>query len=45
VIDLYSHFADASGELMQELTKDGVHLNDQGYERWVQFEKAILEGL
>jgi lysophospholipase L1-like esterase len=45
VIDLYTHFADASGELMQELTKDGVHLNDQGYERWVQFEKAIIEGL
>jgi lysophospholipase L1-like esterase len=45
VIDLYTHFADASGELMQELTKDGVHLNDRGYERWVQFEKGIIESL
>jgi lysophospholipase L1-like esterase len=45
VIDLYAQFADANGELPKELTKDGVHLNDKGYEKWVDFEKPIIEGL
>ena len=45
VIDLYSQFADAEGQLTKELTKDGVHLNDKGYEKWVNFEKVILESL
>ena len=45
VIDLYAQFADANGELIKELTIDGVHLNDKGYEKWVNFEKPIIEGL
>lgn len=45
VIDLYSQFADAEGQLTKELTKDGVHLNEKGYEKWVKFEKVILESL
>lgn len=45
VIDLYSQFVDANGELTKELTKDGVHLNDKGYEKWVGFEKNIIERL
>lgn len=45
VIDLYAQFVDAYGELPRELTKDGVHLNDNGYEKWVNFEKSIIEGL
>lgn len=45
VIDLYSQFVDAEGELTKELTKDGVHLNEKGYEKWVNFEKVILESL
>ena len=32
VVDLYAQFVDAQGELPSELTKDGLHLNDKGYE-------------
>ncbi|AXP81922.1 GDSL-like Lipase/Acylhydrolase [Mariniflexile rhizosphaerae] len=45
VIDFYDQFVDTNGELIKELTKDGVHLNDKGYETWVNFEKPIIEGL
>lgn len=45
VIDLYTQFADANGELPKELTKDGVHLNEKGYQKWVDFEKPIVEEL
>ncbi|APA01004.1 GDSL-type esterase/lipase family protein [Flavobacterium commune] len=45
VIDLYSQFVDAQGELPAELTKDGIHLNDKGYAKWINFEKPIIERL
>lgn len=45
VIDLYAQFVDTHGELPKEFTKDGVHLNDKGYEKWINFEKSIIEGL
>lgn len=45
VVDLYAQFVDAEGELPAELTKDGLHLNDKGYEKWVNFEKPIIERL
>ncbi|MFC3563017.1 GDSL-type esterase/lipase family protein [Pedobacter jamesrossensis] len=45
VIDFHAHFKDDNGELPQELTNDGVHLNDKGYAKWVSFEKAIIEGI
>lgn len=45
VIDLYKAFVDKHGELKKELTPDGVHLNEQGYKRWVTFEKPILQSL
>lgn len=45
VIDLYAQFVDAEGKLPTELTKDGVHLNDKGYEKWINFEKPIIERL
>jgi lysophospholipase L1-like esterase len=45
VIDFYAQFVDTNGELIKELTKDGVHLNDKGYETWVHFEKPIIERL
>lgn len=44
VIDIYAQFVDSNGELIKELTKDGVHLNNNGYEKWVNFEKPIIEG-
>ena len=45
VIDLYTQFVDENGEMIQALTKDGVHLNDKGYAKWVAFEKPIVTGL
>ncbi|MES2573806.1 MAG: GDSL-type esterase/lipase family protein [Bacteroidota bacterium] len=45
VIDLYAQFVDAQGELPHELTQDGVHLNEKGYQKWVRFEKPIIDRL
>ena len=44
-IDLYAQFVNEKGELLRKFTKDGVHLNDLGYEKWVDFEKSIIERL
>ncbi|MEY2977951.1 MAG: SGNH/GDSL hydrolase family protein [Prochlorotrichaceae cyanobacterium] len=33
-LDLYSHFADARGEMRPELTTDGLHLSAMGYGIW-----------
>jgi lysophospholipase L1-like esterase len=33
-LDLYPLFTDASGNLRQDLSTDGLHLNDQGYLVW-----------
>lgn len=45
VLDLYSQFADANGDLPKEFTVDGVHLSDKGYEKWINFEKPIIDAL
>ena len=45
VIDLYAQFVDINGNLINELTRDGVHLNDKGYNKWVNFEKPLIEEL
>jgi len=45
VIDLYAQFVDEKGELFRQFTKDGIHLNDLGYRKWVDFEKPIFERL
>jgi lysophospholipase L1-like esterase len=45
VIDLYSQFVDSNGDLIKELTVDGVHLSDKGYQKWVEIEKTLIEGL
>ncbi|MFA9188358.1 GDSL-type esterase/lipase family protein [Flavobacterium sp. FBOR7N2.3] len=45
VLDLYNQFIDSNGDLAKELTDDGVHLTDKGYEKWVDFEKPIIEAL
>ncbi len=42
VIDLFNEFVDVKGEIIEDLTVDGVHLSDKGYEKWVMFEKEIL---
>ncbi|WP_133577576.1 GDSL-type esterase/lipase family protein [Pedobacter metabolipauper] len=34
VIDLYPKFLDPNNHLMENLTKDGLHLNEEGYQVW-----------
>lgn len=33
-LDLYSHFTDANDHLRRDLTTDGLHLSQQGYQVW-----------
>ncbi len=47
-LDLYTQFTDANGNLRDDLTTDGLHLNANGYETWqaklAQAETAIARG-
>ncbi|MFC0877757.1 GDSL-type esterase/lipase family protein [Saccharicrinis sp. FJH2] len=45
VIDLFGQFVDANGDMQKELTVDGVHLNEKGYEKWVGFEKPLIQNI
>ena len=45
VIDLYPEFVDSEGGMRDEFTTDGVHLSEEGYTQWVQFEKPIIAQL
>lgn len=45
VIDLNSAFLNDEGYLKQDLTYDGLHLNEQGYEVWVEFLKPVMNTL
>ncbi|MBD0824477.1 GDSL-type esterase/lipase family protein [Aestuariibaculum marinum] len=45
VIDLFSEFTDPNGDLIKELTKDGVHLNEKGYAKWSSFEHPLINSL
>ena len=42
VIDLYSVFVNENGLMTKELTTDGIHLNEKGYKKWVDFIKPII---
>ncbi|MEA3374070.1 MAG: GDSL-type esterase/lipase family protein [Campylobacterota bacterium] len=33
-VDLYKHFTDGRGDLVDEYTSDGVHLSEAGYRVW-----------
>ncbi|MCH1941108.1 GDSL-type esterase/lipase family protein [Holdemania massiliensis] len=33
-INLHNAFSDINGELRQEFSKDGIHINEKGYELW-----------
>lgn len=35
-IDIHTSFLNEDGEMKQELTKDGVHLNEDGYKVWIE---------
>ncbi|HRR30370.1 MAG TPA: GDSL-type esterase/lipase family protein [Candidatus Sumerlaeia bacterium] len=42
VIDLYALLANNDGILPPELTRDGLHFNQTGYERWAEAIRPIL---
>lgn len=39
IIDLYTSFADTSGNLIKDYSWDGVHLTQKGYAQWVKVLK------
>lgn len=43
VIDLYSAFAGENGLIKPELTNDGVHLTQAGYDLWVELVKDYIK--
>tara|TARA_A100001035_G_C27761916_1_gene491672 strand:+ start:839 stop:1537 length:699 start_codon:yes stop_codon:yes gene_type:complete len=45
IIDLYSIFVNDEGKMKQELSYDGVHLNDKGYSVWVDHIKPTVLNL
>ncbi|MBP0001333.1 MAG: lysophospholipase [Cyanobacteria bacterium SID2] len=40
-LDLYPHFSDERGRLRSDLTTDGIHLSNGGYELWQLFIRQI----
>ena len=42
-VDLHSSFIDENGAMQEELTKDGVHLNDNGYAVWIEQINEYLQ--
>ena len=45
VIDLYSVFVDKRGFMNEVYTIDGVHLNDAGYQVWVEYVDEYVQPL
>ena len=45
VIDLHSLFVDNKGQLINDLTYDGLHLNEEGYKVWSNFIKPIIDSI
>ena len=45
IIDLYSVFVNDDGLIKDDLSTDGIHLNEKGYETWVKFIKPIIHSL
>ena len=45
VVDLYKVFADENYNLKSSLSSDGVHLNNKGYDLWVQKTKSLINTL
>ena len=44
-IDLHSHFSDEHGKMIENLTYDGVHLNEKGYQLWTKQVYPFVKGL
>ena len=45
IIDLYSIFVNKEGKMKKEFSYDGVHLNDKGYQIWVDHIKPTVLNL
>ncbi len=43
LIDLYKLLADKEGMLPAEMTRDGLHFNQLGYDRWAEAVRTILK--
>jgi len=42
-IDLYNFFSDENGELKEEYTTDGIHINEKAYSIWSNIIKKYIE--
>jgi len=42
IVDLFSIFVNENGLIRKELSTDGIHLNEKGYDTWVEFIKPII---
>jgi lysophospholipase L1-like esterase len=42
-LNLYSNFVDETGQLIIDLTDDGLHLNEKAYLKWTDFLKELLK--
>lgn len=45
IVDLYSIFVNDKGYIKEDLTTDGIHLNEKGYEEWTKFIKPLIKDL
>ena len=45
IIDLHSAFIDKNGLMIQSLFRDGIHLNDAGYQVWVDYIYKYVDSL
>ena len=43
IIDLHELFVNEEGKMTKELAKDGLHLNQNGYEKWCEHIKGIVK--
>jgi len=44
-IDLYSIFVNENGLIKKDLSTDGVHLNEKGYDAWVDFIRPVVSSI
>ena len=45
IVDLYSIFVDDKGYIKEDLTTDGIHINEKGYEEWAKHIKPLIKDL
>ena len=45
VVDLHSIFLDGEGELNLKYSDDGLHLNEAGYDHWMNEIKQLVDGI